>query len=82
MGSGLDNLDLQETLKDRACRLKNLAASFKTAVRKLKSSYKLLQKDQRYAMQQQREKGADEWQNFLDSCLEQQQDQNYEFQGK
>ncbi len=73
---------LQETLKDQYDRLSIWQQALKRQLENLNRATERLQKDQRYAMQQQRQKGADEWQNFLDSCLEQQQDQNYELQGE
>ena len=73
---------LQETLKDQYYRLSIWQQALKRQLENLNGATERLQKEQRYAMQQQRQKGADEWQNFLDSCLEQQQDQNYELQGE
>lgn len=73
---------LQETLKDQYYRLSIWQQALKLQLENLNRATELLQKDQRYALWQQRQKSADEWQNFLDSCLEQQQDQNYELQGE
>jgi hypothetical protein len=73
---------LQETLKDQYYRLDIWQQALKRQLENLNRATELLQKDQRYALWQQRQKGADEWQNFLDGCLEQQQDQNYELQGE
>lgn len=71
---------LQETLKDQYYRLSIWQQALKRQLENLNRETERLQQNQRYALWQQREKGEDEWQNFLDSCLEQQQDQNYELQ--
>ncbi|MEM7578327.1 MAG: hypothetical protein AAF316_00495 [Cyanobacteria bacterium P01_A01_bin.80] len=73
---------LQETLKDQYYRLSIWQQALKRQLENLNRATERLQKDQRYALWQQRQKGADEWHNFLDSCLEQQQDQNYELQAE
>jgi hypothetical protein len=56
--------------------------ALKRQLENLNRATERLQKDQRYALWQQRQKGADYWHNYLDRCMEQQQDQNYELQAE
>jgi len=72
----------QETLKDQYDRLSIWQQALQRQLENLNRATERLQKDQRYALWQQRQKGADDWQNFLDSYVEQQQDQNYELQAE
>jgi hypothetical protein len=69
---------LQETLKDQYYRLNIWQQALKRQLENLHRANEHLQKDQRYTLWQQRQKGAENWHNFLDRCVEQQQDQNYE----
>lgn len=73
---------LQETLKDQYHRLSIWQQALKRQLENLNRATEGLQKDQRYALWQQRQKGSDYWHNYLERCVEQQQDQNYELQAE
>ncbi|NJL62397.1 MAG: hypothetical protein HC903_11860 [Methylacidiphilales bacterium] len=73
---------LQETFKDQYHRLSIWQQALKRQLENLNRVTERLQKDQRYALWQQRQKGTDYWHNYLDRCMEQQQDQNYELEAE
>jgi|GEM_PF-2544403 predicted nucleic acid-binding Zn-ribbon protein len=73
---------LQENIADQHRRLAIWEQALKRQMEKLNRATERLKKDQRYGLWQQREKGTDDWRTFLDQCIEQQQDQNYELQAE
>jgi predicted nucleic acid-binding Zn-ribbon protein len=72
----------QETFQDQYHRLSMWLQALQRQRENLHRASQILQKDQRYALWQQRQKGADFWHNYLERCMEQQQDQNYELQAE
>ncbi|MEP0885180.1 hypothetical protein NDI49_26880 [Trichocoleus sp. ST-U3] len=73
---------LQENIADQHCRLAIWEQALKRQMENLNRATERLKKDQRYGLWQQREKGTDYWRTFLNQCIEQQQDQNYELQAQ
>ena len=49
-------------------------------LKNLQQATERLKNDKRYGLWQQRQKGQEHWHNFLNQCVEQQQDQNEELQ--
>jgi predicted nucleic acid-binding Zn-ribbon protein len=73
---------LQEKLANQHRRLTIWEQALKRQMENLNQATERLKKNQRYGLWQQREKGTDDWRTFLDQCIEQQQDQNYELQAE
>ncbi|NJM74020.1 MAG: hypothetical protein HC862_30165 [Scytonema sp. RU_4_4] len=73
---------LQENLAQQYRRLAIWEQALKRQSDNINQATERLQKDQRYGLWQQRQKGADYWHNFLNQCVEQQQDQNYELEAE
>lgn len=73
---------LQENLANQHRRLTIWEQALKRQMENLNRATERLKKDQRYGLWQQREKGTDYWRTFLNQCIEQQQDQNYELQAE
>jgi predicted nucleic acid-binding Zn-ribbon protein len=72
----------QENIANQHRRLTIWEQALKQQMENLNRATERLQKDQRYGLWQQREKGTDYWRTFLNQCIEQQQDQNYELQAE
>ncbi|MEQ8974156.1 MAG: hypothetical protein RIE73_27645 [Coleofasciculus sp. C1-SOL-03] len=73
---------VEENLANQHRRLRIWEQALRRQLENLNRATERLQKDQRYGLWQQREKGEDDWRRFLDQCVEQQQDQNYELQAE
>ncbi|HAX75200.1 MAG TPA: hypothetical protein DCY88_05020 [Cyanobacteria bacterium UBA11372] len=73
---------LQENIADQYRRLTIWEQALKRQMENLNRATEHLKKDRRYGLWQQREKGQDDWRTFLERCIEQQQDQNYELQAE
>lgn len=73
---------LQENIADQHRRLAIWEQALKRQMENLNRATERLKKDQHYGLWQQREKGTDYWRTFLNQCIEQQQDQNYELQAE
>lgn len=73
---------LQENVADQYRRLTIWKEALKRQMENLNRATEHLKKDRRYGLWQQREKGQDDWRTFLERCIEQQQDQNYELQAE
>jgi hypothetical protein len=72
----------QENLTKQYQRLKIWEEALNRQLQNLKQARERLYKDARYGLWQQQQKGHEQWRNFLNQCIEQQQDQNYEFQAE
>jgi len=73
---------VEENLANQHRRLRIWEQALRRQLENLNRATERLQKDQRYGLWQQREKGQDDWRRFLNQCIEQQQDQNYELQAE
>ncbi|MEQ8961523.1 MAG: hypothetical protein RLP02_26955 [Coleofasciculus sp. C2-GNP5-27] len=73
---------VEENLANQHRRLRIWEQALRRQLETLNRATERLQKDQRYGLWQQREKGQDDWRRFLNQCIEQQQDQNYELQAE
>lgn len=68
----------QENLTQQYQRLKIWEGALNRQMLSLKQATERLYKDARYGLWQQQQKGQEHWRTFLNQCIEQQQDQNYE----
>ncbi|WP_392482755.1 hypothetical protein [Nostoc sp. C110] len=72
----------QENLTQQYQRLKIWEGALNRQLQNLKQATERLYKDARYGLWQQQQKSQEHWHNFLNQCIEQQQDQNYELQAE
>ncbi|MEH2218250.1 MAG: hypothetical protein V7K72_14260 [Nostoc sp.] len=72
----------QENLTQQYQRLKIWENALNRQLQNLKQATERLYKDSRYGLWQQQQKSQEHWHNFLNQCIEQQQDQNYELQAE
>ncbi|MDZ8226508.1 hypothetical protein [Nostoc sp. ChiVER01] len=72
----------QENLTQQYQRLKIWEGALNRQLQNLKQATERLYKDSRYGLWQQQQKSQEHWHNFLNQCIEQQQDQNYELQAE
>ncbi|MBD2205553.1 hypothetical protein H6G33_24740 [Calothrix sp. FACHB-1219] len=72
----------QENLTQQYQRLKVWEGALNRQLQNLKQATERLYKDSRYGLWQQQQKSQEHWHNFLNQCIEQQQDQNYELQAE
>jgi septal ring factor EnvC (AmiA/AmiB activator) len=72
----------QENLTQQYQRLKVWEGALNRQLQNLKQATERLYKDARYGLWQQQQKSQEHWHNFLNQCIEQQQDQNYELQAE
>lgn len=76
------NHNSQENLTQQYQRLKIWEGALNRQLQNLKQATERLYKDARYGLWQQQQKSQEHWHNFLNQCIEQQQDQNYELQAE
>ena len=74
--------NIQENLTQQYQRLKIWEGALNRQLQNLKQATERLYKDSRYGLWQQQQKSQEHWHNFLNQCIEQQQDQNYELQAE
>ena len=72
----------QETLAEQHHRLSIWEKALKQQSENLNRATECLHQDQRHGLWQQRQKGADYWHTFLNQCVEQQEDRNYELEAE
>ncbi len=72
----------QENLTKQYQRLQVWEGALNRQLQNLKRATERLYKDSRYGLWQQQQKSPEHWHNFLNQCIEQQQDQNYELQAE
>ncbi|MBR8835010.1 MAG: hypothetical protein DSM106950_13485 [Stigonema ocellatum SAG 48.90 = DSM 106950] len=72
----------QENLTQQYQRLKIWEGALNRQLQNLNQATERLHQDKRYGLWQQHQKSQKHWHNFLNQCIEQQQDQNYELQAE
>lgn len=71
-----------ESLTEQHSRLTIWEQALNRQLQNLHRATERLYQDQRYGLWQQRQKSQEHWHNFLNQCVEQQEDQNYELQAE